>query len=114
MRREAERGAQSLFISSFAPGFTYPMVDAHHVCAECRSVRVMVTAPAGPGTRRYSAGAEDAATDPAAREQQASSMLPSMQRVGYTTAASSSHSHLEQVHAQATLLMARKLLRYRR
>ncbi|KAE8787859.1 hypothetical protein D1007_38182 [Hordeum vulgare] len=40
-------------------------------------------------------------------------MHPSMQREGCTAIASSSHARLERVNAQAMLLMACKLLRYR-
>ncbi|KAE8786117.1 hypothetical protein D1007_40135 [Hordeum vulgare] len=70
-------------------------------------------AHAGPCTRLHSAGAEVVAVDPAARELQASSAHPSMQREGRTAIASSAHAHLEWVNAQVVLLMACKLIHYR-
>ncbi|KAE8774148.1 hypothetical protein D1007_53575 [Hordeum vulgare] len=88
------------------------MSNARHVRAECRETQVVANAPAGPGTRCHFAGVEDATTDPAICEKHTSSMHPSMQREGRTSKASSSHARLERVNAQATLLMARELLRY--
>ncbi|KAE8766876.1 hypothetical protein D1007_61836 [Hordeum vulgare] len=88
------------------------MVDACRVRAECRAARVVVTAPVVRGARCHSTGAEATATDPAAREQHASSMHPSVQRDGRTATGSSSHAHLEQVNAQGALLMAYELLLY--
>ncbi|KAE8766621.1 hypothetical protein D1007_62122 [Hordeum vulgare] len=89
------------------------MADACHVRAERRAAWVVVRAPARPSTRCYSAGAKAAATDPAAREQHASSVHPSVQREGRTAMASSSNARLEQVNTQVVLLMERELLRYR-
>ncbi|KAE8774431.1 hypothetical protein D1007_53203 [Hordeum vulgare] len=78
------------------------------------AVRGVVTVPASPDARRHSAEAEAGATDPAAHEQQASSMHLSMQRQGHTGTSSSSHACMERVSAQAVLLMACELLRYHR
>ncbi|KAE8769291.1 hypothetical protein D1007_59137 [Hordeum vulgare] len=89
------------------------MADARHVRAERRAARVIVTIPPGPCARRHSVGAKATATDPASREQQASSVHPSVQQEGRTAMASSSHAHIEWVNTQGALLMVRKLLRYR-
>ncbi|KAE8811138.1 hypothetical protein D1007_12046 [Hordeum vulgare] len=87
------------------------MADARYVRAECRAARVVMTAHASPSTRLHSAEAKSAPIDPAAREQQASSMHPSVQQEG-RTAIASSHAHPEWVNTQAALLMAGELLRY--
>nr|XP_020187639.1 transcriptional regulatory protein AlgP-like [Aegilops tauschii subsp. strangulata] len=100
------------------------MANARRVRAERRAVlavRVAQTAPTGDGApRRSPSPAANAATGPAAHEQQASSMQPSVRRDGCTTtlsltpaAASSSHARSGPANAQAALLMARELLRYR-
>ena len=100
------------------------MVDTRRVRTERRSALatcVAQTAPAGDGTPRCSPSpAANATTGPVAHEQHASSPQPSLQRDGRTTtpsltpaAASSSHAHRRPANAQAALLMARELLRYR-
>ncbi|KAE8771188.1 hypothetical protein D1007_56970 [Hordeum vulgare] len=89
------------------------MDDARHVHAECRAVWVVVTAPGRPGIRRHSIGAEAAASDLAAHEQQALFVHPSVEREGQTTTASSSHALSERVNMQAELLMDREVLLYR-
>ncbi|KAE8779360.1 hypothetical protein D1007_47630 [Hordeum vulgare] len=89
------------------------MGDARRVRAECIAARVVLTMPASPRACRQSAWAKAAATNPAALEQHASSMNPSMKWEGRTTTASSCDTRIERVNAQAGLHMAHELLRYR-
>lgn len=103
---------QPLFCSSFSPGFTDPIADARCVRTEHRAGRVMVTTPTCPRTRRNYAGVEAATTEPAACEQHASFVHPSVQREGRTAMASSSHARLERVNAENALLMVPELLRF--
>ena len=98
------------------------MADARRARAKRRAAVaacVAQTAPAGDGcARRAPSPVANAATGPAGHEQQASSMH-SMWRDGRTStpqltpAGSSSHTHRGLANAQAALLMARELLRYR-
>ena len=98
------------------------MADARRACAERRAAlatRVTQTAPVGGPTRRSPSLAANAATGPAGNEQQASSLHPSVRRDGRTAtpsltpAGSSSHACHTPADAQAMLLMACELLRYR-
>ena len=99
------------------------MADACRARAECRAVvaaRVTQTALAGDGCApRAPSPVANSATDPVGHEQQALSLHPSVHHDGriatpsLTPAASSSHARRGQADAQATLLMARELLRYR-
>nr|XP_020194926.1 uncharacterized protein LOC109780756 [Aegilops tauschii subsp. strangulata] len=96
------------------------MADARQVRAERRTTCVAQTAPMGRGVPRRSASpAANAATDPAAHEQQDSSLPPSVRWDDRTATpsltpvtTSSSHARRKPANAQAALLMARELLRY--
>lgn len=86
---------------------TWPTRDAS---ALRRAGRVL-TEPVANGNRRVRAGA---ATEPAAGEEQASSLHPSVQaEPPARTAAASSLARHDPPAPQAALLMARELLRYR-
>ncbi|KAE8794292.1 hypothetical protein D1007_31012 [Hordeum vulgare] len=92
------------------------MADTRRVRAKRWVTRVTQAVPVGHNSheRRHSVGeVTGATTDPAGREQRYSSFHPSMQQEGRTAMASSSHTRLEHVNAQAMLPMARQLLRYR-
>ena len=88
------------------------MADAHRERAEHRAGHVAQTEPVARCNRRHPDAEAAAATDPAAREQQDSSLRPSMQANGHTATASSL-THREPPNPQATLLMARELLHNR-
>jgi hypothetical protein len=83
------------------------MADAHREHAEHTAIRLTQTEPAANNARRRRAGA---ATDPAAREHQASSLHPSVQPAGHTASASSG-ARRDPPNPQAVLLMACELLR---
>ena len=98
------------------------MSDARRARAERLAVltaHIAQMAPVGVPPRRSPLPATHAATGPAGNEQQASSLHPSVQRDGRTTtqsltpAGSSPHARRGPADAQAALLMARELLRYR-
>ena len=87
------------------------MADARRKHTERRVGRVAQTEPVARGNRHRPIKAA-AATDPADREQQASSLHPSVRADGHTATASSL-ANRGPPNPQAALLMARELLRYR-
>src|SRR3954469_24073653 len=98
------------------------MSDARRARAERRAAiasRIAQTAPVGGCPRCSPSPAVNAATGPAGNEQQASSQHPSVRRDGrpappsLTPAGSSSHALRAPLEAQAALITANELLRYR-
>ncbi|KAE8793911.1 hypothetical protein D1007_31346 [Hordeum vulgare] len=92
------------------------MVDTRRVHAEHQVARVAQTALVSRSSddpRPFVGEATCTVVDPIGREQQDSSFHPSVQEDGSTATSSSPHAHLEHVNAQAALLMASELLRYR-
>ena len=87
------------------------MADARRERTERRASRVAQTEPVASGNCRRPDTEAAAATDPAAREQQDSSMHPFVQANGHTAMASPL-AHRGPPNPQAALLMARELLRY--
>ena len=86
------------------------MEHLHHLCPK--------TAPIGSRPRHSPSPAANASIGPAGKEQQASPLHPSVQRVDRTAtpsptpAGSSSHTRRAPTDAHATLLLARELLHY--
>ncbi|KNE88344.1 hypothetical protein PSTG_18256 [Puccinia striiformis f. sp. tritici PST-78] len=98
------------------------MADARRARAERRAAlnaRVAQPAPVGGPPRHSPSPAANAATGPAGNEQQASSLHPSVRRdrrtatPSLTPAGSCPHARCAPTDAQAALLMARELPRYR-
>ena len=98
------------------------MADARRARAERRAALaacVAQTALVGGPPCRYPSPVANAATGPAANEQQVSSLHPSVRRDGHTAprsltpADSPTHARGAPTDVQAALLMAHELLRYR-
>lgn len=113
--------SKTFFYRSLRLHLVAPMVDARHVRAERRASGVAQTTPVGNNAPRRSASlVAIATTDPTAHEQHDSSLPPSMRRDGRNATPSPtpatvsfSHDRRGPANAQAVLLMARELLRYR-